>query len=469
VSRTPFLVALFLISAGALAACESTPDRSKAGGESRSVRTRAPATGPDAVRVFATGETRGHIKPCNCQQGQFGGLARRASFLAGIARPHDVLVDLGNAAAGTSPTRELRLETTLAALAGMDYRVFVPGELEAIIVDDLRAQVGRHGNLRIVTANLVRADGSRPFSGAEIVSLPDGRSVAIVGLTQPVRPLAAGWAFEPARRALQRVLGEIGSHVDGVIVASSLDAEDLRGVVAGLDVALVLSPAREADDRSASSSDFAIEGLDAATTQFTTVANFSTYVRCVDLDDSLRATRTWKTWLGEDVPGLPGTAELVKEHRARSTALHPTLVKDILRAKVDLGFTGSAVCAECHAEEYGSWKDSPHAHAMQTLVREGVSRNPDCVPCHLVDVPAGSLGADLRAEAADGLGVGCEACHGARAKHVETAKLGVVPPGGGPTWPARSVCTGCHRPPEVHDFDFEQAWMKIAHGRSPPR
>ena len=419
---------------------------------------------PEVVRIFATGETRGHLKPCKCEQGQLGGLARRAAYLAGIAKQHDLRIDLGNAAAGAGAVRGLRLSTTLTALAGMGYQVFVPGELEAVIADELQREVEQHAGLTIVSANLIRDDGTRPFASHALARLPDGRTVAVIGLTQPVRPLPAGWRFIPAREALESAVAELEGTVDGMFVASSLDVADTTSTISGLSavtLALSSSDAKQAPDDVG----FSLEDLDPTVQHVAVVANFSTYVRCVDVDARLRPVRTWRAWLSEDVPGLPETAAVVRRHRELNTAMHPTLVPDILRAKREAGFAGSAVCAECHPAEHASWQSSAHAHAMQTLVREGAARDPDCVPCHLVDIPASGTVNDARSTSGDALGVGCEACHGARKKHVETAMLGVVPPGGGPTWPARAVCTGCHRPPEVRHFEFEAAWPLIVHGR----
>ncbi len=417
-----------------------------------------------AVRVFATGETRGHLQPCKCQERQFGGLPRRAAYLASTVRTGDLVVDLGNAAEGDASTRALRLATTLDALRGMHYAAFVPGELEALVADTLVAEAAARPELPVVTANLVRDDGSAAFPAWTLHDLADGRRLGVVGLTQPVRPLPPGWRFVAARDALERALAELAGRCDAVVVASSLDPDETRAVCDGLPAVALGLAASDAPASLPAPGDRDVVAFDGARAPVVEIGGFAVYVRCVDLDASLRAVRTWRAWLGEDVPGLPSAVALVERHRAAAAAADPTLVPDLLRARAADGFAGSAACAECHAAEHATWAESRHARAMQSLARERAARAPECVPCHLVDVPAAGVAADDAA--GDALGVGCEACHGPRARHIASAVQGIVPPGGAPTWSARDVCTGCHHPPEVVRFDPDEAWRAIAHGRA---
>src|SRR5262249_46222959 len=70
-------------------------------------------------------------------------------------------------------------------------------------------------------------------------------------------------------------------------------------------------------------------------------------------------------------------------------------------------YAGSAACAPCHAEEYGIWKASRHAKAMQTLADVQEDRDPECVVCH--NVGAGQEGGFIRRETTPQLqDVGCE-------------------------------------------------------------
>ncbi len=435
-----------------------------------------------AVRVFATGEMRGFFSPCGCEDRQFGGLPRRASYLAQAARPGDVRIDLGNAAAGSGALRDLRVGATLDALDRLGYVAFVPGMLELLSGQELiAAAAGKR--VRLVAANLLASDGRAPLASFVLHDLPDDRVAAVVGLVGELPTGVAEFTVTPPRPALERVLAELGGRADVVIVAASMPDDDARQVTAGLaGIALVLAPRipdAEATMTASFSTDESDDGLAAGAPPMALVGDFAAYVRRVDLAASSAGpptvARAWRAWLGEEWADDPALAAFVREVQKRAIALDPTLVPDILTALVERGSVGSRVCAECHAAAYRTWAESGHAHAMATLVDRDSARDPGCVPCHLVDLPgafdpdaASASRGPFTPQAGDGLGVGCEACHGGREEHVRNAMSGVVPPGGAPPWTARSTCKGCHHPPEVKHFAFEAAWPHIEHGAANP-
>ena len=81
-----------------------------------------------AFRLFFTADTRGHVHPCGCSEGQFGGLPRRATYLGKERRPGDLLLDLGNLVEGTRPHERLKLGYVLEGLRLLEYDLLVPGE-----------------------------------------------------------------------------------------------------------------------------------------------------------------------------------------------------------------------------------------------------------------------------------------------------------------------------------------------------
>jgi hypothetical protein len=157
-------------------------------------------------------------------------------------------------------------------------------------------------------------------------------------------------------------------------------------------------------------------------------------------------------------------------------------------------FVGAKKCKSCHAKEgignqYGTWLESKHAKALDTLATDqakewaaeaGVAdpqTDDKCVKCHITahGVPAERLGRKYSTAE----GVSCEACHGAgkdfRKKKImidrELAESkGLVPQ-------SAEVCVGCHNDespawdPERYTkadgskggFDYDQAVKAIAH------
>ncbi len=159
-------------------------------------------------------------------------------------------------------------------------------------------------------------------------------------------------------------------------------------------------------------------------------------------------------------------------------------------------YVGSAVCDDCHDEEFDIWKDGidgkggPHARATKDLTDPGqrtwVARNfdPECLNCHVTGwnvkefFPYETGYVDLKKNV-HLHGNGCENCHGPGSQHVG-AENGDFPANEGQlkqfrrevrvtmTQVQNGFCTECHDIDNSPDFFKENAlneyWAKIEHG-----
>lgn len=428
------------------AACASSTRRSAMDEAPEPLSSRTP------LRIFASGDTRGYLEPCGCEGGQFGGVPRRATYLSRVRRPGDLRIDLGNLAAGTGDLRRLRREALLDALAAEGCDVIVPGRSEVVDgaeFDDAAAARG----LTVVCANLVAADGRPVFPAYASIGLADGRRAAVIGITEEIDAVAAaadavaGRRVVPAEPALRAALSDLAGRADVVIVATSLAEPRARALADAFPgVALVLSGATPRPD---------VESTRTANGLVVAAGLLGAYVARVDFDDDLRAAASWRAWLDERVPDDVAAAALVIRYREAVAALDTGMIARIVDARRAEGFAGSAACASCHAADHAAWAASLHGRAMHTLADRKANRDPDCVPCHLVDVPAGAAAFDP-----DTMGVGCEACHGGSAAHVADPSVRTPARDSG-----RGACASqCHHPPEVKSFDFDLQWPRIRHG-----
>ncbi len=100
--------------------------------------------------------------------------------------------------------------------------------------------------------------------------------------------------------------------------------------------------------------------------------------------------------------------------------------------------TGAHVCAECHAEIFASWRETPHARGYEVLTSADRQVDPVCLGCHATGSgdPAGFVDAHGKPYFA---GVQCEACHGPGSRHVRLPGRGTI---------ARAIgddfCAECH-------------------------
>ena len=115
-------------------------------------------------------------------------------------------------------------------------------------------------------------------------------------------------------------------------------------------------------------------------------------------------------------------------------------------------YAGSAACAACHAEQHASWRATPHATALHTLVDARRDHNPKCVVCHVVGLGT-QTGWDFERPAPELAGVGCEVCHGAGAEHIRDPRQGNVR-----RTPTLSVCVECHD--EQHSEAFPERFLE---------
>jgi hypothetical protein len=83
----------------------------------------------------------------------------------------------------------------------------------------------------------------------------------------------------------------------------------------------------------------------------------------------------------------------------------------------DNSFVGSEVCKLCHEDIYNKWRETKHAHALETLAAKKQSANSECLRCHTVGFNEPS-GYDMKQKQPYLAAVGCEMCHGRAGDHV---------------------------------------------------
>jgi hypothetical protein len=119
-------------------------------------------------------------------------------------------------------------------------------------------------------------------------------------------------------------------------------------------------------------------------------------------------------------------------------------------------FAGSEACAKCHAGAFSSWHHSAHSRALQSLVKVGESRDPECVKCHVTGFEVTSGFRSV--QATPGLAnVSCESCHGSGVLHGKSPKKVRLPK------VDQKQCIKCHTVDQSPNFIFRDYWAKILH------
>ena len=119
-------------------------------------------------------------------------------------------------------------------------------------------------------------------------------------------------------------------------------------------------------------------------------------------------------------------------------------------------YLGVGSCIDCHADAFNVYVTTAHATAYKTLSSQYMQRDTKCVSCHVTGYLRKGGYTGMRAQGApvDLVDVQCEACHGPGAEHSRDGNYGSR---------AAKSCKTCHTKEQDPDFDFAEAWPKIAH------
>jgi len=167
-------------------------------------------------------------------------------------------------------------------------------------------------------------------------------------------------------------------------------------------------------------------------------------------------------FLDAEVPDDTVVAAMLDRYEEESKKQQKILfAKEQLKASSASGATGDIYlgvgsCMKCHADAFDAYTRTRHARAYRTLSAQFVHRDANCVGCHVTGYgEKGGFGGIRRLGApVDLIDVQCEACHGPGIDHSRDGSYRSA---------AVESCVRCHNGEQDPDFDYEEAWKKIAH------
>lgn len=428
---------------------------------------------PSEIIISHTSDDWADLAPCGCSSGQKGGIARRAAFIDSTRalNPHLLLVDTGNLFDVTEEYQVPRAMFLMRTMKKLGYHtVGVAGKDLGWGIGFYKDSVESAGLLP-VSANLAdRQTGNLLFKPWNIENVA-GVRVGIFSVSaysnefEPSRHITgtdtAVAVLDPAAAA-RRAIGELRPQCDvlvGILNMGNHAADTLAGKLPGLDVALVgaTDPMMLRTGQRAGTAMLVSDGvrgqyMSRIRVSLSGLKVSAVAAEVVPLDD---------TW-----PEVESYANARKEFE---DALNDRLARQQreqgLKTSLSRGgdhYVGSEACARCHVEEHHAWNGTRHAHAFAVLKRKQKDSMPDCVPCHVTGYqkPGGYVDAENTGLLVDGSrrnlqNVQCEACHGMATLH-DTGDPGYRAQ-------ARAACKNCHTPEQSPNFNFEEAWAKIAH------
>ncbi len=430
--------------------------------------TRKPAWKSEELAIQFTAGVHGRLVPCGCFSGQMGGLTRIATLFRGMSAKHVLRLDAGDAIEGSADFQRIEHLAILKAFAAMDYTAVNIGHREAQLTLAQLQELRGKTPVPLLSANLLDAKTRQPvFETHRILKTP--ARIAIVGVVDPrgfSEPLGEGLAVEKMETALSNLLPMLKTEADFIVLLAFTDEATLHALAREfyeIDVVLggnVSQPAQK------------LEHENRSVILYT--ANQSRAVGTITLDLAAPHRAIVKT----------GEVALVSDKIPEDAAIHQLAADyraEIRRTKLDLddsaklgadmvpgvkavgGFAGSGACLDCHASAAVAWRESHHARAFASLVRQEADADPNCLSCHTVGfgLPDGyrrEFGGEKLTD------VGCESCHGAGGRHVTERQRGIAD---GVKFRAIGAgdCQRCHQGEFSRPFDFDKFWPLIRHGK----
>ncbi len=454
---------------------------------------------PEAA-LLISGEQIGFIEPCGCAglDNQKGGLKRRHTLLDSLREQGwpVVPIDLGGQVRRFGRQAEIKYRRTIGALAEIGYEAigFGPQELrlpaEHVLSVAANLAAGERGAKPFVSANVGILDFDLGYVERYRVLEAGGRTIGVTSILGEQYQATINnddVLFIEPEKALAEIVGPLAEQADFLVLLSHATAEESKALARKFpqfDVVVTAGGAEEPPRQA--------EKIEGTETLLVEVGHKGMYVAVLGLyDDPQQPVRYQRVPLDARFADSPDMQQMLVEYQREletlgltgldvKTQLHPT----------GNTFVGSHACADCHTQAYEVWKNSPHAHATQTLVDLEPPRHfdPECLSCHVTGwnpqnyFPYSGGYTDLEKTALLRTN-GCENCHGPGSAHV-AAELGDVEADdalleklraqmrlklqegeaeGQVVGAVTAKCVECHDLDNSPDFDFKTYWPEVEH------
>lgn len=444
---------------------------------------------PKAV-IVCSGMQMGYIEPCGCSglKNQKGGLSRRANCLKQLAAdgwPVEA-VDVGQQIVHFGKEEELKFLATADALKKMHYGAIAFGP------DDLKLPAE---SLTLAVTDLNRPQS--PFVSA---------SVALFGFDQSLTPRFRVDAVGGIKIGITSILGDAEQKaINNSDVSFKPAAAALAEVVpqmkkAGAEHMVLLAQASKEETltlvKQFPQFDFVVVSYGApvpprqpetapdSKTRLIEVSQKAEYVNVIGLfDDPQQPVRFERVALDAHWGESKDMKRVMAEYQEQLKTLGLSglgVTAEKHPEHPDWTFVGSSKCGECHTKAFAVWKDTPHAKALDTLVKLDPPRNfdPQCLSCHVTGwdpqhfrpFESGFESLQNTPQLANN---GCENCHGPGSEHV-AIESGTKTANDHDRDAIRSAmritmanaeqgCLKCHDGDNSINFNFQTYFPKIAH------
>jgi Cytochrome c554 and c-prime len=388
---------------------------------------------PPQAALVITGLLDGYIEPCGCsgKENMQGGLSRRDMLLKQLAQRKwpTVAIDLGDQVRRFGQQQVIKFQATADALKTMDYRAIGlgPNDLR-LAATELYASIASVGNAAtpFVSANATIAFDPKAIPRQQVIAA-GGLKIGItsvLGDKERARVSNQDIQLQPADEALAAVLPQLqAAKCDLLVLLAEANKDESIALAKKFPQFQIVVTAGGAEVPPKEAT--VIEGTQ---TKLIELGAKGMYAIVLGLyggngADSIRYQRVPLDVRFGDSPrmkrALASYQDSLKQSGFEGLGIKPQTSPD------GRTFVGSQACSECHTKAFAIWKKTPHATALETLVKLDPPRqyDPECLSCHVTGwepqknfpLTGGFLSLEKTPELA---GNGCENCHGPGSRHV---------------------------------------------------
>ena len=316
-----------------------------------------------------------------------------------------------------------------------------------------------------VSANLLDSHNQPLFAPSRICT-KGGIQIGIIGLTGPIPGISQSMIVADWQKALSKQIEALSPRCAMLIVLSSLSDEDnLKLVNTYKKVQLLVTTSSQKGTDPPQQIHATMIGQ--TLTQGKNLGHIAYPIQSEHAPPVLlppAEPRTAPIVLTQELPEDREIANEVESLKKRITQNNLNFIenqKNTGQKKETPELAGINRCESCHQTQVQFWKGTHHARAYITLRDKHQHLNLDCLPCHLTLLPTDGQN---RYSAEELLGapselqtVGCESCHGPRARHAEAKEqigksTGEIKEG---------LCRQCHTAERDPFFNFQQKIAKV--------
>lgn len=444
--------------------------------------------------LFVTGQQKGYIEPCGCTglENQKGGLNRRDTLLKLIQdRGWNVVpLDAGSQVRRKGRQAEMIFRFSADAMAKMGYRAIALGQQDLQLNSAELLQItASEGNQKtaFTSANVSIVDPSL-MNQWQVIEI-NGRKIgvtSVLGNSKKPDSTSDEIMIDDPVTSLQKAMEQLKQQQCNYYVliahANLTESAELARSVPGFD--LVVTAGGEGEPT------YLPEPIEGTKGVMVQVGVKGMYVGLIglfdDVNNPVRYQRIALSSQFEDssrmMEAFRGYQEQLQKQGLQRLEVVPT------SHPTGRKFVGTQSCAECHTTAFEVWKNTPHAHATQSLIHPGersdIARHfdPECLSCHVTGwnpqkyypYDSGYLSVEQTPLMMEN---GCENCHGPGSQHV-AAENGDIEADEAllktfreemrlPLAQAQDKCLECHdidNSPNFHrDGAFEEFWEQVKH------